>query len=223
MESVNTHVGELVTRKCWRSFASSAHACIGEMLGRELELLSDRPSTFTARNAAMVTLSLPLAEVELRLAVEIEGTCLEAIGTDLLGDVFEEGLVDIVNELANTVGGAVMRVALAEQIELTTSLPTPVDSARLLVMQTDFDATRECWIRDCRSNGVIAMSLGIRTRRNIVVRVNALREGMVLARDLLTAAGALLLRAGTRMTSSSTERIAKALGGDFPVEIAETA
>ncbi|MBK7395712.1 MAG: hypothetical protein IPJ34_05250 [Myxococcales bacterium] len=46
---------------------------------------------------------------------------------------------------------------------------------------------------------------------------------MVLARDLKNEAGVLLIPAGTRLTSSTVDRLTKLLGATFLVEVANAA
>jgi hypothetical protein len=63
----------------------------------------------------------------------------------------------------------------------------------------------------------------IRSLANARVPASKLREGMVLTHDLRNESGALVVTAGSRLTSSTAERVAKLLGDRFSVEVASAA
>ena len=67
------------------------------------------------------------------------------------------------------------------------------------------------------------VSIGVRSRKNIRIPVTKLREGMVLAKDLLTTKGILLMKAGTRFSATQTQRVISMLGEADVVEVADAA
>ena len=67
----------------------------------------------------------------------------------------------------------------------------------------------------------INLSVALRARGNVFVPATRLAEGMVLARDLLTDTGALLLKAGARITASASSRVRSLVTADRMVEIAD--
>jgi DNA-binding response OmpR family regulator len=208
--------------ECWKDFERTAVRCVEDMMGREVE--RSKPSAdFAPAHATSLILSVPHEEVEFRLMIEVEAAALEAMGEALFGGASSSAvLLDILNETANTVGGSFMRAALAENVEMTTSLP----SALSLEDIPDLLARSETRTTLCLADpagGRMTIHLTIRERGNFFVPVARLREGMVLARDLLTPAGALLLKRGTRMTSSAAQRVGAILGNDVTVEVAESA
>ena len=69
----------------------------------------------------------------------------------------------------------------------------------------------------------LSFTASIISRQNQRVTAHTLREGMVLARDLKNEAGVLLIPAGTRLTSSTVDRLTKLLGATFLVEVANAA
>ena len=219
----NESVAAFTKLVCWSSFADTTAACLRDTFGRSMDLTVPKTHGFVPSHASSLSLSLPDANAEFRLALEIEGAAIESISNSVFGEVTNNVLWDVVKEMANTVGGAFMRAGLNESVQMTMSIPSEVDAPRVPTIFQYIDACTSVWLRDTESGGTIALHLGVRSRRNVVVNVARLREGMVLAQDLLTSSGTLLLKAGTRLTSTSSERVAKILGNDYAVEVADAA
>lgn len=209
--------------ECWSTFAETTANCLRDTFGREIEHIKPVESGFSASHASTLSLSLPDMNAEFKLTLETDGAAIQSISQSVFGEVTNNVLWDVVKEMANTVGGAFMRAGLNESVQMTMSLPSEVDAPRVATLFQYIDASTSCWLRDKESGGTIKLHLGVRSRRNVVVSVARLREGMVLAQDLTTSSGTLLLKAGTRLTSTSSERVAKILGNDYAVEVAEAA
>ena len=221
----NESVAAFTKLACWSSFADTTATCLRDTFGRSIDLIGPPSSSrgFNPSHASSLCLSLPDANAEFRLAIEIDGAAIESISTSVFGEITNNVLWDVVKEMANTVGGAFMRAGLNESVQMTMSIPFEVDAPRVPTIFQYIDACTTVWLRDAESGGTIALHLGVRSRRNVVVNVARIREGMVLAQDLLTSSGTLLLKAGTRLTTTSSERVAKILGNDYAVEVADAA
>ena len=140
----------------------------------------------------------------------------------VLGNSDAASAADLLKEIVNNTGGAFMRGASLEEVDLTSGLPeqiAPRDADRVLGAAAQ---TVSCWISQPASGARLRVRMGVRIRKNRLVRVLALREGMVLARDLQTPQGTVLLTSGTRITSSSSDRVRKILAVDCLVEVAYT-
>jgi DNA-binding response OmpR family regulator len=209
---------------CWTSFEGKASTCIAQMLERKMKkLVLAEMKGFNPVNASSILLSLPEKATEFRLIIEIERTALEDIGRSVYGETSPGVLIDLLYEMANTVGGTFMRAGIDENVELTTSLPSTFATNEIRATLENADARTSLYLED-PSGGRLAVHLTVRERRNVFVPVSKLREGMVLARDLMSGpSGALLLKAGTRITSSASQRVATILGGDVTVEVADAA
>ncbi|MDB4942182.1 MAG: hypothetical protein JWP97_1716 [Labilithrix sp.] len=220
VKAENPAIATYTKLACWTTFAETARVCLRDTFSREFEAIAPTDQAFDPKHASTLTLSLPSATTELRLAVQLEARAIETIATALMGECNEAIVADIIKEMANAVGGAFMQVGLTESVTMTTSLPAEIDVPGSVQFIDRSEVKTSCWVRDRESGSLIALHLGVRASPNCVVTVGALREGMVLAQDILTSAGALLLKAGTRITSSSSERVAKILGADVAVEVA---
>jgi len=209
---------------CWKTFDERAALCVTQLLDRKVgKIALAAMKGFRATQASSVLLSLPEKATEFRLIIEIEGSALEDIGRDLYGDISPGVLLDILYEMANTVGGSFMRAGIEENMGLTTSLPSSFAVHEIRSVLEHADARTSVYLEDA-SGGRMAIHLTVRERRNVFVPVSRLREGMVLARDLIAdESGALLLKAGTRITTTAGERVMAILGADVTVEVADCA
>jgi CheY-like chemotaxis protein len=191
---------------------------LGQMLGQSMQVAAGWSPQF-AENAFSATIPLSLASVqtEIRVSIVIDSASLPALAGALLGDpnAPREALEDIVRELANTAGGAVKRLALTEDVTLTTGLPVNES-----VSGKEDDTTR-CWVaRLAQPKLCIGIVGEVRKRENQRLAASLLREGMVVAADLFSDSGALVVRAGTRLSATTAQRVAAILGQRFVVEVA---
>ena len=166
--------------------------------------------------AATIPMSLPSARMEAQVSIVADYRALRWMGGCLLGDLnaSEEMRLDVLRELANTAGGALKRAALPEQATLTTGLPVLETAAAWDVKE----ALR--WTVSVEEEVTFCVQGRIARLRHTSLPASALREGMVVVGDLRADSGTLLLAAGTRLTSSSAERIRRILGPSMVVEVA---
>jgi CheY-like chemotaxis protein len=191
---------------------------LGQLLGQTLGLaegwmpeLEDKPS------GATIPMSLATEQSEVRVSIVVDAESLRAMAGLLLGDANapRAALDDIVREMTNTAGGAVKRAAMSEDVTLTTGLPAD-DCA--VPQQGE---TSRCWVASLAEPKVRIGIVGeVRRRENQRVAAAALREGMVVAADLFSDSGALVVRAGTRLSATTAQRVAAILGQRFVVEVA---
>jgi hypothetical protein len=162
-------------------------------------------------------MSLALDRIALRVSVMGDRSALKWLGKAVLGDgcAPEATIADMLREMANTAGGAIKRAALPENLTLTTGIPSNATNVR-------FEGPGvQSWTMPLDGGKANLAIVGeIRERDNQRVPVTGLREGMVLAHDLRTESGALLVTAGSRLTSTTAERLAQVLGPRFLVEVA---
>ena len=171
--------------------------------------------------AGTIPMSLTRENVELRVSVMADIASMRWLGASILGDAgaSSEMLDDVLRELANTAGGVLKRTALTEGVTLTTGIPT----TRALADRPT-DAAMSAWVIDL-AGGEATVAVVVEVWRTKQVRLEAAKlcEGMVVTRDLLNAAGAILLPAGTCLTSNLAARVVQNLGGRFVVEVARAA
>lgn len=209
--------------RAWREVETVVTADISDMLGQML--IVDRGAVSPVVMSAEIPLSLPAEQLEIRLGVGFDKATRMKLGELLLGDpnAPDASMADVVREIANTSGGAFKRAALSEGITLTTGLPTNSSQSQAsLAGESNHDKVRP-WIARSDAGFGLSFTASIISRQNQRVTAHTLREGMVLARDLKNEAGVLLIPAGTRLTSSTVDRLTKLLGATFLVEVANAA
>jgi len=193
--------------------ANDLNQIVGELAVAEGSPKNPRAS---ALHCATIPMSLAADGLELRISVVADGSALCAIAKHVMGEesLDEAGQRDLLREMANTAGGALKRAYAVEQITLTTGIP--VDDAAPL----PGEATR-WWVGRAKDAGAtLAFACELRETKNERVPASGLREGMVITSDLRNDCGGLLVAAGTRLTATSAERVGRALGETFLVEVA---
>ncbi len=181
------------------------------MVGSRFVALPDADPFVSSAWGAELPLTLANGGQEARISLATDQGSFRDLGTTLLGTPTPSAaaIQDVVRELANTVAGAFKEAAMMEGVTLTTGLPKtfggplkrrlPPVASRSVLLAVEGLALR------------IAASVDVYENRPVRSTVAALREGMVLATDLLSEAGALLVPAGTRLTVSQIDRLGRVL------------
>jgi CheY-like chemotaxis protein len=195
---------------------------MGELVGADLSQLIGELEVVEGwlmvgeLRGACVPMSVPSEQAELRVSIVVEAKLVRTLAGMLLGD---EGapaaaLDDMMREIANTAGGAVKRAALSDKLMVTTGLP--VNEAR---GATRNEMTR-CWTARIPGTETQLGIIGeVHKRTNQRLPMTKLQENMVLSRDVRNESGALVMTAGTRLTSTTIERLSGMLGARFVVDV----
>ncbi len=200
-----------------RSFTRDLEVVVGTALS-----VSTCPNPFEQiAMGAEIPLSLAAEGLEVRLAIGLDQASLLRVASMVLGmdDAPPEVMIDVVREFANTAGGAFKRAAVEEGVTLTTGLPCEV----LVESWGKAKAQQKFTIQSEDGSIKIGVHIEVRSRALVRTTVGQLCEGMVLARDLLNEAGTLLVAAGTRLTQTQIERVARVLSTKSAVEVAQAA
>jgi len=204
----------------WQSLGDLAAADLSTMAGHPFRVSKAWPKRFTHHlRSAMIPMSLAGDELEARISVVVDAITLRWVKSALLGNAnaSADAVDDALRELANTAGGAVKRAALAENVVLTTGIPTSTDNA-----SSHFEQ-HSCWTLAPEGSDCFVAVVGeIRQRANQRVAASQLTEGMVLAHDVRNESGILLVPAGSRLTSTSAIKLSALLGPRFFLEVAPT-
>jgi FixJ family two-component response regulator len=203
--------------RVWQIMGAVVAEDLSQMVGQPLETTKGWPKRFGRDvRCATIPMSLPSDQVELRVSVVIDAASVNWLGNALLGDPrpADAALDDLLRELANTAGGAVKRAALPENVTFTAGLPISgraphFQGADIQSFTLSADLGKAC----------IAIVAEVRKRENLRVLACDLREGMVLVHDLRSRNGALLVTAGSRLTSTAAARVAMVLGERFVIEV----
>jgi DNA-binding response OmpR family regulator len=222
LANIQTRTSTATRLAAWKQFNVLAAECLAGMTMLDLAQ-SEAPREWKGDFASSMPLTYTPDHLEFRVAIDGDHTALEAISTAALGVATPEAICDMLNEMANVAGGAFMRAALDESLVLTSGLPEASAPAALDGILGASHDIMTCWLSDSVSHACFRVRLSVRARMNVMVPVTSLREGMVLAKDILGKGGVLLLKAGTRVTSSTSERVRSQLDGRCTVEVADCA
>jgi hypothetical protein len=202
---------KLAKVRVWDALESIVTSELGSLLGASLE-----PAAATSDpvvEAGGIDLTLSAESVVVHLALGIDATTGSQLQQTLLGgDARAEALQDALREMANTAAGAVKRAALDDGVAFTIGLPTndhtiPAAKSR----------RQRRWA--CRGDGLVITCVATAdSNQPAQVMATELKEGMVLARDVVNATGMLLVAAGTYITRTTAEQLAR-LVGNTQVEV----
>ncbi|HEY1814476.1 MAG TPA: response regulator [Kofleriaceae bacterium] len=198
----------------WREIDSIVATELGETLGDAL-----LPTSAAGPNVqwcGAITLTLPGERVALRFGVGLAADQVDRFAHAVLGGTADpDATADALRELANVAGGAIKRAASGDGVAITIGLPTA---------DNIFDASGvRTWTASSRSGLRLALAVVATPSHARSIRCCELREGMVLASDIRNATGALLVAAGSCLTTTSVERLACALDTEARVDVSESA
>ena len=213
----------MVTRlAAWREFPQLSASTLSVLFGMEFANIEES-SDFSPTAAAGVRLNATGDLEEVPVVVEMDQSGLAALGQLMFGEESDTAMqMDMLLEIANTMAGAFSREALAEQRELTIGLPASVPTGQAKEMVTT-GAHRTVVVQNAELGARVRVTIGKRSKHNVKLPVAKVREGMVLAADVVSAEGAVLMKAGTRFSEVQAERLGEALPPTDLVEVADTA
>jgi len=221
---VDLSAGSQISRlEAWQHVDRSISKDIGELLGRSLIPASSDNALAGCVIGASMPLTLASEQTEVRLTVGIDQPSIVKLGELCLGDpaATEEAVRDVLREFANTAGGAFMRAAAAEGVTLTCGIPTDLSTGAFAVNRP---TARQQFIVGPRDGSLhVTFEVDIVAKALRRVNVAQLTEGMVLAHDLHSETGALLVPGGTRLTSSQIERMTRVVNARVTFDVAEAA
>ncbi len=208
-----------------RSLPTWSHAMTA--VARELgELIGIDAASFVPSDGSMprafrsgtIAMSLVEKSVDIRASFVVDAEAEKWLLAKLLpgAATTTEVVEDALREVANAAGAAMKRTLKADA-NLTAGLP--VNEPPLA--RTSQEAY-ECWRIDGVEGFACVLVQSARKARALV-KASQLVEGMIVATDLRNESGALLVAAGTRLTSTTVERVRSILGAAFTVEVAEAA
>lgn len=216
--------GRFTDIESWRAFGDRTGVVLTDLTSIPFGVVR-RPTNFEAGFAVEVPLVVVREATEMRVVIEVAEPSLAHLGAAMFGGtpMAPAALLDLLLEVGNTVAGAFAREARTDSVELTMGLPATLSVEDAGRRMTSMDAEQLVEVVSEDGSARLRVRLGCRSKRNVLVPVTKLREGMVIAADIKSPLGILVARAGTRMTSSQAERLQTLLGAANVVEVTDTA
>lgn len=215
--------GDITSTQSWLAVEAGMCSDVGDMLGMTLT-----PTTATnvmkgAVLGAQLPLSMASENFEVRVAVAADKESTRILAAAMLGDenAAESDILDMLREFANVAAGCFKRTSASEGRVLTTGLPLNGSPVGFV---SDTAKARKEWTATCGDLGAtLRFEVQYITSESKHLPLKSLKEGMVLAHDLLNASGALLIRGGTRLTESKIAQLPRVLGDAALVAVMATA
>jgi hypothetical protein len=207
----------------WDSVESLLAKTCGEYLKAPHQLVAG--TALPAPGTPGTTISLTDVEHQLRvdLAMFAPQASGSMIATAFCGDasiVDDEMIREVMLELANSGMGALKVALLQDGFRFAASIPKAVAFVDAQSFLANAEAKRILLFRS--DTTILHVILAVRRTPLLRVKAESLREGMVLAANVLNAAGTLIIAAGTRLTETSAERLRRTMP-KLEIELADAA
>lgn len=159
-------------------------------------------------------------EAELRIAIGADTASATALAVHLFGPGSENLLEDMLGELANNFMGWMKSGFSAAALSFTGGLPESLPTDYVLRPNSTYQAQQvfQLEMADAR----LVVHVGLRSKGNMLVTPDALKEGMVLAKDVFNQKGLLLVNQGTRLSLNMIGRLRGVLAPKQAIEVMTT-
>lgn len=214
-------LAKLVATRTWKELAHAISFDLGTMTNHDVKTNDSEEALKDAHFQASIPITFPTERAEIHVKVGLGKESLVKLCSLMMGESnpSPELMNDLLREFANTAGGAMKRSADAEGFMATMGLPKLIEVPALDVG----DPANRCRFAVTSNDFSIGMEVTAHSRKLEQVVVSKLKEGMVVAADVANSAGALLVRAGTRLTLSNVTRLAGLLPAKAVIEVADAA
>jgi DNA-binding response OmpR family regulator len=195
----------LVATNLWRGFNAFAATHLSEATRRSL-------SSVQTAKAAPTMMVRSLGMIDSKAGIELQSTIgyTKDHGSLFIQSLLQleatdtETLADLLFELSNTILGYMGMTLSGHGFSFAMSVPSASQAAVAV-----WDNETSVALSDGRAD--LFVDLRARARGSEWVRASSLRENMVVAEDVCSPIGALLVPGGTRLSTTTAERIARHL------------
>lgn len=207
--------------RSWTTMEDVLSSMCTEYLQRPFKLVTGLGDPAAGAPGAHISLTDVEHQVRLDLTFFSPPEAARAIAIAFCGDpsIVDDSVVrDVLLELANSGMGAVKSAFLHDGFKFSGAAPKSSVFAGVAHLFGEVEAKRALAYQS--DDLLIHVFVAVRHTNRAKVKPHALREGMVVATDVLSEGGALLLAAGTRVTATSAARIQR-LAPKIEVELAD--
>ena len=198
----------------WRSAQTTMAAAAHQMFGLPATCDGVEVAAGPYVHAKSIALVSAADKLEVRIAIGADAHAAGVLAGHLFGDASTELASDLIGELTNLLMGVTKASLTAEALLFTAGLPQTI-SADAVCMQATHHQAFALRIGEAK----LAVHIGLISKANeTIVRAN-LREGMVIAKDIVNARGVMLLAGGTRLSLTMVERLGSMMGPTEQVEV----
>jgi DNA-binding response OmpR family regulator len=211
----------------WSSFPRLVQEAISatmdvELSVRRIGLRPEREERLRASApAALVSLSLPVGPSELRMAIVGLDVGLPTAGIPARSPIQKGRALRVVVDAATAAAAAIEHHALAEDVMFSNRRVRTATASELPAVFACAPLLRRFALEGEGQDHAVQLIVlaAVAASESACMLASNLREGMMVARDVRNASGAVLLPAGARVTHASATRIASAVGPAAFVEV----
>jgi hypothetical protein len=190
----------------WRTAPEKLREICGQFLGQSATSASlgfDQAPPI--EKAAAIQLISGAHGVQIRIGVGADNKSALLLASKLFGPDAKDLVDDMFGEVANVIMGGMKTHFSAENLPFTGGLPVPLPPRELTLSTTPF-AHRHLFAIDI-GGARLTLHLGMQSKASSSVPVGDLREGMIIARDIVNDRGLLLLKGGTRLSATMINKL----------------
>lgn len=202
----------------WQAFPHELASAAGTFLTRPLSL-TRAPADASLEMVAGIVLANVEKQVEVRVLISTDKASAGVLTAQVFGEDSADLQVDMFGELANLSMGVLKTSFSKSGLQFTGGLPESISPEKYE------EFARGCQVNEAftlaSENGArLRVQVGVASKRNEMVAISALQEGMILANDVRNERGMLLVKSGTRLSSTAVGQLRSLLNMKQTVEVA---
>lgn len=201
----------------WRNAKAAIQSVSSKFLTLDVALVETDTVAEPPTHACTIALSNAQHQLEMRVALGTDTASGKHLAVHMFGPEGTDMIGDMMTELANNLMGTLKTSLSCESLAFTGGLPQPLDAREVLRPSAVYNHQVAFALRV--ADAAILVHLSIRSKANLFLRPAALREGMVLAKDVFNARGQLMLHAGTRLSLNMVEKISGFMAEKSQLEV----
>lgn len=201
----------------WAKVEAACAKDVGQLLTTPFAAVEAPDAVAGFDYGAELILTYAHAKLDVRFTIGVKRESVDRAATQVFGDAWDEDARhDVVREIANLTAGGFKGAVAGEGVALTMGLP--VDIGRDTAKRKNL-GSKSFVLHDAAKTMEIGIVIDVLSSPLQTVKVCDLREGMVLANDVLNASGGMLVPAG-RLTQLRIARVVRALPPKTELEVA---
>lgn len=214
-----TALADFAASKGWANAFQSCATSVAEFL--DLEMVAARsdklPECTFGRDIILSNID---DEMEVRIGIGADESSALTLAEALFGEGDPELVDDLLAEIANVIMG-VLRAEFAEEgFHFTGGLPREATGEEVVKPAEEYAHEDVFLVRARGANLVVYLAM--RSRGAFIVPLEELAEGMILVKDTFNERGILLVRAQTRLSKTTIEKLQSLMAEGELVEVRGT-
>lgn len=202
----------------WRTIGEKLRATAHGFLNQEVSVEAREQVVVKPEVAAGIRLINVQHELEMFLAMAVSSETAGKLCSHLFGKQAPELAADMLGELINVCMGVLKNSFNEQSLAFSSALPQTMDAEHFQLVGADAPLHEAFSL--AVAGGAIHVHLAVCIRKNEPVTVADLREGMIVANDVIDDHGMLLLKAGALLSSWAAERLREGLADDQTLTVA---